>query len=359
MRVRLIILSMLVSTSVLAQEYEYAEEDIYRSKVRAILNMFSISVATGYNSTIYKHDLSGYYYLQSPTEQLIIRKGEGVLPLPEEIIGYDNWFNNPTILTTSEEEIITDVPYPAIDRPVYSDQLNTGFTIYDADSIGLGYKAKGWDVPLNLSLRFNYMNFRAGVGFSIAPHKINSFRPTVDGHGIRRYHPMQKVTMFKKYYFLLGYKFYDWWDYSFAGELELGKHNLGNKFPGASPNGWYFGVGISIEKNLSEYFRIFLKPSYDFRSMTTVLPEDGGSIRNRYHAFNLGLGVSITIPEIPLTPIKSDKVQLKHVIVHPKTGKYAEVRGQRVWKKQNPKVGQNHRKHIRNKWGNRRKLNPY
>ena len=75
------------------QEYEYTAEDIYRSPVRKVLNMFSVTITTGYNSTNYNHDLSGYYYLQSQEQQLITEDLGG--PLPADFDVYDNWFNNP------------------------------------------------------------------------------------------------------------------------------------------------------------------------------------------------------------------------------------------------------------------------
>ncbi|WP_109830259.1 hypothetical protein [Reichenbachiella versicolor] len=356
---RLVFTIILINVSFLgyAQEYEYSEKDIYRSPIRAVLNQFSFQISTGYNRTNYKHDLSGYYYLQSPAQQFIVLN-EGV-PLEDDYVAYDNWFNHPSIGIPIEIPNPTDVPFPSIDNPVYNSELNRGLTQFDADSIGLGFEGRGRDIPLNINIRYNYKGIRVGGGISMAYHKISSFKPTVDGHGIRSIHPVQRTTFFFKYYGLVGYKFYDWWDYSFAAEIEIGKNKLGKQFSGAVTNGVYYNFGISIEKNLSEYFRVFVKPSFDFRTMNTALPEGGGSIKNKYNAFNLGVGISVTFPEIPRSPMKSDKVQLKHVIVDPKSGKYKEVRGQPIWKKQNPKVGQNNRKTIRQKWGNSRKLNPY
>ena len=52
----------------------------------------------------------------------------------------------------------------------------------------------------------------------------------------------------------------------------------------------------------------------------------------------------MNIPELRRSPIKADHVQLKHVITHPRNGRLEEVRGQPLWKKQNPKIGQNNRR---------------
>ena len=76
------------------------------------------------------------------------------------------------------------------------------------------------------------------------------------------------------------------------------------------------------------------------------------------NAFFFQVGVSINIPEIPRSPMKSDHIQLKHVLSDDE-GRLKEFRGQPIWKVQNPKVGQNHRRLWRYKLKNRRKLDPY
>ncbi|PIB35256.1 hypothetical protein BFP72_07525 [Reichenbachiella sp. 5M10] len=353
-----VILLLLGTWGVQAQEYEYSEEDIYRSPVRAILNKFSFTVSTGYNAVSYKHDLSGFYLIQSPTQQLIAVDDDQ--PLGLDYPAYSNWLNNPQL----EEPILLenpyDVPYPSLDDPVLNPNLVLNTFAYNGDSLDLGFKRTSWAIPLNLRIRYNYQNLRVGVGISLLYHKVNSLKPTVDGLGIRNYEPDFSSVFQFKYYGMVGYKFLDFWDYSFAGELEFGKTNLGSKFNKAYiDQGMYFNLGLSVEKNLSEYFRIIVKPSYDFRSFNMSIPGSTGGIKNANPSFNLNFGVSITIPEIPRSPMKSDHVQLKHVIVDPQTGRYIEVRGQPIWKVQNPKVGQNHRKLERYKFKNRRKMNPY
>ncbi|MBU2916178.1 hypothetical protein [Reichenbachiella agariperforans] len=358
MRYKLIIWFCVISWSAVAQEYEYTEQDIYRSPVRAVLNMFSMTVSTGYNATTYKHSLSGYYLIQTQTGQYITENTGEALPLEFET--YENWLNDPQIGIPVNLEDTFDVPYPGISNPVNNPLLVNSDRIFNADSLGLGFKRTSWAVPLNLRVRFNYKGFRVGGGVSFLYQKINSLKPTVEGLGIRNYEPNIGSVFQFKYFGMVGYKFYDFWNYSFAGEVEFGKEKyLGDKFNTALMNqSVYFNLGISIEKNLSEYFRVVVKPSYNFQSYQMAMPSMG-SVKHNTPSFNINFGISITIPEIPRTPMKSDHVQLKHVIVDPETGRYTEVRGQPIWKVQNPKVGQNHRKLWRYKWRNKREINPY
>ncbi|MGL1885195.1 MAG: hypothetical protein OCD76_01675 [Reichenbachiella sp.] len=343
--------------SVYGQEYEIDPDEIFRSPFRKILNQFSATVTTGFNSTTYKHDLAGYYYLQSPNQQLItVNNGEA---LGADFNAFANWLNQPSLLPSDELEQLFDVPFRGIREPVLNPLLAQGLKVYDADSIGLGYKGRGWSIPLNMRLNYNYKDFRIGFGFNMEYHRINSLKPTVDGLGIRNYEPNFKSAFMMRYYGMLGYKFYDFWDYSFAGEIELGKTIMGKNFDqGLMDKGVFVNLGVSIEKNISEYFRVIVKPSYEFKNFNMGLP-GAGSIKHKNNAFNLSVGVSITFPEIPRSPIKSDRVQLKHVIVDPDTGEYAEVRGQPFWKRQNPKVGENHRRLWKDRFRNRNKSNPY
>lgn len=356
MRYLLSIILFLSVTASYAQEYEYDESDIYRSPVRAFLNKFSITFTTGYNATKYKHDLSGYYFLQSPDQQLIT-VNNGPFDPNTFPTSHQDWFNSPFRIDSVDLRDMYEVPYQRLENPVNNPELQQGFKAYNADSLGVGFEGKGWGIPLNLTLRFNIKDFRIGAGFSGEFHRVKSLRPTAENLGIRNYQPNFSKAFFYKYYGQLGYKFYDYWDFSFAGELEIGKYKMGNNFN--VQNGIFYNVGLSVEKNLSEYFRVILKQSFEIKSYTVNIP-GGPAIKNQNNGvYQIHFGVSITIPEIPRSPMKSDHIQLKHVIRDPKSGKYIEVRGQPIYKEQNPKVGQNYRRLWRDKRKNKKKINPY
>ena len=346
-------------TQVSAQEYEIDETEIYRSPIRKILNNFSLTVATGYGKTKYKHNLEGFYLIQTPNSQYIAENNGA---LGGQVDGYQDWLNNPILAETFVEIDSFDVPFQPIPNPVNNPLLQSDVQVFNADSLGLEFAGKGVSIPLHLALRFNYQKFRIGFGYMFEYHKIKSFNPgeNMTQLGIRDYQPNFKSTFYRRYWAELGYRFYDFWDYSFAGEIQIGKFNAGGNFNSALiQRGMYINLGISIERNLSEYFRVILKPSYDIKSYKISIPGTDRIISHSQPTFFWQLGVSITFPEIPRSPIKADHVQLKHVITHPKTGRYSEVRGQPIWRKQNPKVGENHRKLWRYKNKNKKKINPY
>jgi hypothetical protein len=324
------------------------------------MNNFSFTVTTGYGKTNYSHKLDGFYLIQSSTKQYIAdNNGQ---PLGSEFGVYSDWLNNPLLAETIIKIDSFDVPFQSLVDPVNNPLLKSDLEIYNADSLGLGFSGKGVSIPISLSIRYNYQKLRVGLGYMFEYHVIKPFTPTESAEplGIRNYTPDFNSSLFKRYWLELGYRFYDFWDYSFAGELQIGKFNGGGNFNSSLiQRGMYFNLGLSIEKNLSEYFRLILKPSYDFKNYKIGIPGLEKVVAHKQPTFFIQVGISITFPEIPRSPIKSDHVQLKHVITEPSTGRYTEVRGQPIHKIQNPKVGENHRKLWRYKNKNKKKINPY
>lgn len=332
------------------------KEKVFRSPVRKVLNKFSLNLSTGYGLTRYSHNLSGFYLIQT-NEQSYITPNLGE-PLGTISNGVFNWLNNPQLEEDIDIGSSFNVPFDRLEDPV-NNPLLRGARIFNSDSLDLRLVGIAHNIPVNLSLHFNIYKFRIGGGIQFEKQFIRPLKPTVLKNDIREYQPNFKSNNFFRYYGMVGYQFYDWWDYTFAAELQIGKINAGNNFNNSLiTRGLVTNFGIIIEDNWSEYFRITLKPGIDIKSYTITLPE-GGAIKHNYHAFYLQVGVSFNFPEIPRSPIKGDHIQLKHIITNPKNGKKMEVRGQPFWKVQNPKVGENHKKVLRNKGKNEKKFNPF
>lgn len=328
---------------------------IYRNPFRVFINNFSWTITTGYGNTSYRHDLAGFYYYQDFFNQAIRPVTQETLP--QNFTGTSNWLNDPVI----SDEITTidpfEVPFNRLNDPVNNPLLQNDQVLINTDTTELGFKGGMSSIPINLSVHYDFQDFRIGLGWSYERQWIRELKPTNFENRVRAYTPDFTSTRFTRLYGLLGYKFYQFWYHDFVAELQVGRLGYGPEFTGVDP-GIYFNLGVSIEQNLSEYFRIIIRPAYDIKSYTINLPE-GGSIRHNHNTFFIQAGISINIPEIPRSPIKSDHVQLKHVITDPATGRLMEVRGQPFWKRQNPKVGENHRRLWRYKLKNRRKMNPY
>lgn len=323
----------------------YQKYDIYRNPVRVILNKFSITATTGFGITDYKHQLSDVYFYQDAQNQYIF--SNDIESLNGTFSGYTNWLNDPQVGFDSPAQ-----------NPFQGQSPNDQFFLANTDTASLGFRGAGRGIPIQLSIHYDFKRFRIGGGYSYEFHFLRPLKPTAFADQVRDYQPNVSRTRYSRIFGLVGYQFYEFWSYDFVAELQVGRITAGKQFSrGATSRSIYANLGVSIENNWSEYFRVVIRPSVDFKSYTVSLP-DGTSTRHGYPSFFIQVGVSINIPDIPRSPMKSDHVQLKHVYTDPVTGRRMEVRGQPIWKRQNPKVGENHRKPRRLKGKNKRKLNP-
>lgn len=337
----------------------YARYDIYRPPVRVFLNKFTWTITTGYGATTYKHNLQGYYFYQTQDAQYVLPTS-ATLDLPQ-FQGYENWFNNPVL---GEEVTVRnpfDVPYDDVTNPVLNPLLNQGLFFANGDTTEIGFEGVSHGIPITAQLHYVFLEkFRVGLGYSWEKQFVRELEPTTNQSIIRPYQPNFKSTRYSRFYGTVGYQFYSYWEHLYVAELQFGTIRSGPKeFDRTKTRqGTYLNFGVSMEKQLSEYFRIIVKPSVDIKNYQVMIP-GGSDIRHGHPTFFLQVGVSINIPEIPRSPIKNDKTQVKHVITDPKTGRLIEVRGQPITKWQNPKVGQNHRKLWRYKRKNKKSLDPY
>jgi hypothetical protein len=355
-RYGLLISLILAFVTQLSGQSIYQRYGIYRNPVRVFLNQFSITATTGYSSTNYKHQFGGVYFFQDAQNQYIF--SNDIEDLGSTFTGYSNWLNDPQIGFDTSLENPFDLPFDYLENPVNNPLLMNQQFLVNTDTVDFGFEGASGGVPITLSLHYEYQKFRLGFGFTYEKQFAKELLPTAFIEQVRSYQPNYKSTSYTRLFGMAGYKFYQFWSYDFVAELQIGKINAGKEFNKSMiQRSLYTNLGISIENNLSEYFRVIIKPSIDFTSYTINLP-DGASVLHKNPTLFLQVGVSINFPDIRRSPMKSDHVQLKHIYTDPKTGRIEEVRGQPIWKKQNPKVGENHRKLWRYKWKNRKKLNP-
>lgn len=334
----------------------YEKYDIYRNPARVILNKISITATTGIAITNYSHQLSGVYFYQDAQNQFIF--SNDIENLGSTFSGYTDWLNDPQLGFETSLENPFDLPFDYLPNPVYNPALGGQTFLVDTDTTDFGFKGGSRGIPITLSLHYEFEKFRVGLGYSYEIHYLRSLKPTAFSDQVRSYQPNVSRTRYSRLFGMVGYKFYQFWSYDFVAELQFGRITAGKQFNNGLINrGIYTNFGVSIENNWSEYFRIIIRPSIDFKSYTVNVP-DGVTVNHKYPTFFIQAGISINIPDIPRSPMKSDHVQLKHVYTNPVTGQRMEVRGQPIWKRQNPKVGENHRKLWRYKRKNKRKLNP-
>jgi len=102
----------------------------------------------------------------------------------------------------------------------------------------------------------------------------------------------------------------------------------------------FYSLGLRIEREFSEYAKIFLKPAASFSTLSYTRPVNHNSmevteihtIKQKLYTVNLGL--SISIPGTKRCKVGGCGVVMKHL------HNGVEYRGSSIWKLQNRKVGQ-------------------
>ena len=308
-------------------------EERHPYPLRAFFNKFSVNLSSGYGRTFYRHDFTDLAYVRNSQGSFLINAEDAVDG--NTVSGLSDWFsavNTQDNITLSDE--FATVPHDSVDTPL---------------------RSGGYSVPVNLLIYFNLYRVRIGGGGSLAFHQANYPEPVDFLSADPAPEPFN--TRLSRWYFLLGYSVHEFYDIAIGVDVRAGKYYLGPGFSSQmSPTSPFINVGVSVEKVFSEYFRVYLRPSYEIKSFTSPLPEAvSGDLLINNHALTLTLGVSINYPDLPRSPIPNDKTQMKHY-VSDSQGNRMLVRGQPLWKKQDPKIGELYPELIKSKRKRRTKF---
>lgn len=300
--------------------------------VRAFLNKFSLNASLGYGRTFYSHKVENDV-LDSP-DKLVLLNDYTITGNSINYSGITDWLNSPT----------------AVNGTASLDSGSNNYILY-TDSADNKYGGSGFNIPLNVSLHLDIDRFRIGAGIMYEMHRINKLNPK--GQGNQPYIPNFNTTFMFRYYFTAGAKVYHirGWDYNV--DFQIGKVKYGSEYDkSALQNGIYFNLGFPLEYEMSEYFYLVVRPSFDFKNYSMGISgsnNESTSIQHNQPAFYLNFGVRMKLPEIKRCPVKSCRTQLKHV--HGSR----EFRGQPFYKEQNPKIGELYPELEQNKRKNREK----
>jgi hypothetical protein len=291
--------------------------------LRKFLSKFTFGLSTGYGKTTFKHDIAGLS-LRQPVS------GSPAIFIPSGTDGYSNWFNK-----------VTPTTLPA-------------GTTFNSTEEEIGFKSKAFHIPLRATLHFEFQRFRIGGGYSFEYTHIGQFEPITNTDVIQNFAHDANSFFLKKYFGLLGASVYRYEEYLLVVEANVGGYKLGKKFDMASiDKSLFFNLGVAVEREMSEYFRLFIRPSYDFKSFSTAV--EGASIRHRFNSFYINVGATYRIPELRRCFLKQCHAQLNHA----HGNREYRSRVHPIYKKQNPHYGENYPTLIKYKGKNKKKLNPY
>lgn len=299
---------------------------------RKFFSKFRVGLSTGYGRTSFKHELDGFGIYQPAG----VAPSIFVITSPASVTTrYSNWTSDLTSDTAPTD--------PA------------AFTVA-SDTTSLGFKGKAFNVPLKLTLSYEFKRYRVGVGYSYEYMNIGDFTPTNYGDRISGYSLPKSGGLMRRYFFAGGVSFYRIQDFLFTADIELGdfkpKSNINNTI---IEKGMYYNLGVTVERDLSEYFRLFVRPSYELKNYSIGVPENSRSITHSMNAFYLNFGASYRLPELRKCFHKQCQAQINHA----HGNREYRSRMHPIYKKQNPGYGENNKVLIKYKGKNKRKLNPY
>lgn len=304
------------------EEAPYQSPDKPKASIfRTILNKVTVGVYTGYGFTQYRQKLDGASILQRNGNQYLFTSTGGTVNT-----SYQNWLNDP-------QSSLTVVPGP-------QDEL------VSSDTTSLSMTGGSHSLPFGLSLHGTILDrVRLGGGIELSVFSVNALEYNEGAQDVLNdYDAGIKSALTYRFYGLVGARAWRWYEYDFVPELRIGKNKFINQFANDKiDQSLIANLGLSIEKNYSELFRLVLRPSLEWSSYTMNLSgslntnsSSEAQLTTQTPAFQFQAGISFNYPRLPRCPINRCHIQLEHVHF----GK--EYRGQPIYRWQNPKYGQNH-----------------
>lgn len=286
--------------------------------------------STGYGSTSFKHKLDGFGILQNPDSLPKLFQSNNIGA------GYSNWTNR---INTS------------------GNTLQTDYFAVDSDTAKIGFKSKSFNIPFKATLHVEFLDrYRIGGGYSIEYMHVGEFRPLEYDKDIRSYSTDFSGFFLKKYFGSIGGTVYRYYEYLLVVDANIGGYGLGKNFDKSQiKRGVYFNLGVTAEREMSEYFRVFVRPSYDFKAYKLSVPDANTTIKHSMNAFYINIGATYRFPELRRCPFKTCRAQMNHA----HGNKEYRSRAHPIYKKQNPHYGENYPNLIKYKGKNKKKIEPY
>jgi hypothetical protein len=301
--------------------------------IRKFISRFTFGLSTGYGKGAIKHKLTDYGILQNPKEPPRLQTVPDPTDPASPVTYYSSWINNSSEISTA----------PAAGS----------FTALPKDG-KIGFKSKVFEIPLKATIHYEFLNrYRIGGGYSYEYTHIGSFNPISFKDKISGFSsPVSSIWM-KHYFGMVGASVYRYYEYLLVVDANIGGYKMGSSFSNVN-RGIYFNLGATVERDMSEYFKVFVRPSYEIKTFKLAM-QDGPVMKHHFNSFYINIGATYRFPELRRCPLNECHAQLNHAHGN------REYRSRRhpIYKKQNPHYGENYPVIIKYKGKNKRKLNPY
>ena len=304
--------------------------------LRNFMGNFSLHVVTGYGVTFYSHEINGPGILQVKDSAVFLFDNFYVLGDTLDT-GYTNWVN--------DAQVASNVPV--------GDQNY----LLGTDTLAVKYTASGGNVPISVAISYTYDRYRFGGGFTYEQLFTTKYYPSLASGQLEPFKTNYTTSSMTRYYIYLGGELFRSMRHTIAVDAMLGTYKFGKKHynPNQIRTKMFFNLGVSFERSFSEYFKVFLRPSVEFKNYTLTVPGLNYEINHNAPAFYVNIGAILRMPDLRKCTVSQCKTQKNHL----HGDKVYRSKVHPFWKWQNPNYGQNYPQLVKYKGRNKRKLNPY
>lgn len=302
----------------------------------SIIGGFSLHAGTGFGVAFYGHEIQGPGMLQQKDGNVFLFDNTYVIT-DSLNVGYAGWVNNAQ-------------PYAQI--PIGDEDFLLG-----SDSIPVKYKGVGGSIPVSITLSYTYDRYRFGGGISYEQSFSAKFYPNVESNNLQPFKSDYITSSITKYYGYLGGDVFRSLRHTIAVDAMVGTYKFGKKNYNRDQirTKLFVNVGVSFERSLSEYFKVYVRPSAEFKSYDLSIPGLGYTVNHTAPALYFTVGAIIRMPDLNKCPVSQCRTQINH------------RHGDRIyrskmhpfWKWQDPDYGQNFPQLVKYKGKNKKKKNPY
>ncbi len=298
---------------------------------------FSLHASTGFGATFFSNEIKGPGILQQKNGDVYLFDNFYVIGSDLLSTGYSGWVNN---AQASSNIPIGDEDY-----------------LLGTDTLAIKYKGIGGSIPVSVVVSYSFDRYRFGGGVTYEQSFAAKYYPNALSNNLQPFKSAYTTASITRFYGYVGGEVFRSIRHTIAIDAMVGTFKYGKKKfnPDQIKYKLFVNIGVSFERSLSEYFKVFVRPSLEIKSYELSVPGLNYAINHAAPAMYFSIGAILRMPDLNKCSVSQCKTQINH------------RHGNRVyrskmhpfWKWQNPNYGQNYPQLIKYKGKNKKKKNPY
>ncbi len=298
---------------------------------------FSLHASTGFGMAFQSHEISGPGILQQKDGNVYLFDNFFVIGGDSLNVGYTDWVNN---------------AQSNLSVPIGDEDFLLG-----TDTVAIKYKGRGGSVPISIAVSYTYDRYRFGGGFTYEQSFAAKYYPNKQSSNLDSFKPNYVTSSITRYYAYVGGEVFRSIRHTIAIDAMVGTYKFGKKKFNRDQlkTKVFVNIGASFERSLSEYFKVYIRPSIELKGYDLTIPELDYTVSHSMPALYVNVGVILRMPDLNKCPVSQCNSQINHR----HGGRVYRSKMHPFWKWQNPNYGQNYPELIKYKGKNKKKKNPY